>query len=209
MTKYWNNVWADSDYTDFRKYISISHQYKYLKYFNDYKIKKVCDIGCGFGKYSVISGINNYEVYGTDISERAISITKNMMNSFNLNYNEYKKCGISDVDFKDDIFDAVIAHAVIDHVTFQEAKKALQEFSRITKSSGLIYISFDGIDTDDLEEEHTILEDGSMFYEKGVRSGMIFKHYSENDIDEFVKEYEIIYRDTNSRGERDVILLNK
>lgn len=209
MTTYWNDIWKDTDYTEYKKYIDINQEFEYMKYFNKYNIKKICDIGCGFGKYSVISGINDCEIYGTDISENAILITTDMIESFNLDYKEYIKCEITKIDFKDNMFDGLIAHAVIDHVTFYEARKAIKEFSRITKPNGLIYISFDGIESDDLEEKHTILQDGSMFYEDGDRSGMIFKYYSDSNIDDLLDGFKVIYRCSNNRGERDIIIINK
>lgn len=208
MASFWDKIWVGTNYKDYKKYINLKQEYVYLNYFQKYKVKRVCDIACGFGKFSVISSINKYEVYGTDISNYAVEITKNMMDYFKLDYNEYKTCEVTDILFEDNMFDGVIAHSVLDHITYENAKKGIEELARVTKPSGLIYISFDGIEQQDKEIKHEVLEDGSMLYKEGKREGMIFRYYSDIEIKDILKGYEILYFQTNIRGERDIIYQN-
>ena len=77
---------------------------------------------------------------------------------------------------------------------------------RITVKEGLIFISFDGIEDDDLNLPHRILEDGSFLYTEGRRKGMIFKYYTNEDIDKLTDNLKIIYRKTMDNGERQLII---
>lgn len=207
--EYWDYVWIDEDYQEYKKYINTQYPYPFLEYFKQFNVAKVCDVGCGFGKYSVAAGINGFEVYGMDISEHAIKMTKDIMDSFNLQYRDYKVCKITAICFGESMFDGVIAHAVIDHVTLADAKKSIMELSRVTKPEGLINLSFDGLEPDDLKLPHRTLDDGSRLYTEGDREGLLFRYYTDAEIHDLLKKYAIVYFKTNTKGDRDVIIQNR
>lgn len=152
---------------------------------------------------------HGYNVDGFDISENSVTLTKNILNEFNFQCGDYKVCSLTNIDFEDNKFDAVIAHAVMDHLSTFDAEKALNELYRIVKENGLIYISFDCLEEDDLELEHTVLEDGSFLYTDESRNGLLFKYYTDEDINKLVKEKEQIYFNITRRGDREIILRKK
>lgn len=129
-----------------------------------------------------------------------------MLNNLNLKFMDFCVCCITDINYHDECFDGIIAHAVIDHLRTTEAIKALNELFRITKKNGLIYISFDGLENDDIEISHEILDDGSFKYIDDIRKGMIFKYYSNEEIKNFIIDKEILYFNTKKNGEREIIL---
>lgn len=205
---YWDHVWQGKTFLDYKQYVNPTINYGFVQVFKDHQVKDICDIGCGFGKYSVVSAYKGFNVSGTDISSHAISITKEMMQAFELGYHDYKVGDITAVPFGDKQFDAVIAHAVIDHVVYEDAKQALKEFSRITKEDGILYLSFDGLEEDDLTEDHHVLEDGSKVYINGSRKGMVFRYYTDEAVKDLISDYPILSMTTNARGERNVYLKN-
>ena len=69
-----------------------------------------------------------------------------MLELYNLQYNDYKVCSITEIAFENNYFDGTIAHSILDHLSYNNVKKALSELKRITKSNGLIYMSFDAIE---------------------------------------------------------------
>lgn len=99
--QYWDKAWADFDISFYKKYIDPSRNYVFIDYFKKHGVKTVCDIGCGFGRYSVVSSYNNFDVYGIDISDYAIKITEEMLKSFGLEYRQFKKCEITEIQFED------------------------------------------------------------------------------------------------------------
>ena len=208
MDNFWDRIWEGKSYKDFSNYIDLNVEHEFLKYFSKYNVKRVCDIACGFGKFSVIASANNYEVYGSDISKNAIKITKEMMENYNLEYKDYKVCNVTDILFNDNMFDGIIAHSVLDHITYENTKTTLNELSRITKPEGIIYISFDPIEAEDKVIEHDTLDDGSMIYTEGERKGMIFRYYTDEEIESLLNEYRILSFSKDSNGNRNIIYNN-
>ena len=205
MEKYWNNVW---DAPDIEKYIGYVKSYvawkpEFLEIFAKHNVKNVCDAACGFGAYSVMMSKRGYLVSGFDISENSVNLTRRMVQEFGLSCGKYEVCEITDIRYDDATFCAAVAHAVIDHIPLADAKIALAELFRIITPGGLLYLSFDPLGEDDLNNKHKVSDDGSLIYE----DGLLFRYYSEKDICLLLDGRKIIYSNTNPRGEREYILL--
>lgn len=206
MNSFWESIWSGSKAGEYQKYINIKTDYQFIDIFKMNKILSVCDAGCGFGKYSVICAYNGFEVSGFDISETAVAITKEMLNKYNLKFKDYRVCSITNINFDDRTFDGVVAHSVIDHLTYIDAEKAVNELLRVTKKNGLIYVSFDALEEDDISLPHIVLEDGSLKYTSGKRKDMIFRYYKNDEIKGLFKGFDFIYFNVNEYGERDIII---
>ena len=206
MNGYWSEMWSVSQSKDYIQYINPNREYEFIKLFKMHNVVKVCDAACGFGKYSVILSSNDFCVSGFDIADNAVKITLDNMRYFALNYDEYRTCSITDISFQDEKFDAVIAHAVLDHLRVKDARIALSELDRIIKPKGFIYLSFDGLNDDDLIDEHEVLAEGEYYYTKAGKKGMLFKYYSDQEIQDLLSEYDIIYYKSYDNGEREIIV---
>jgi len=208
MDIYWNEVWKDPDIEEYQRYIDQHSKSKpeFLDVFKEYNVKNVCDSACGFGAYSAMLSANGYQVVGFDVAKSSIELTKKLLNKFEINTCEYIVSSITNISLKDEKFDAVIAHAVIDHLAYIDAIRAIEELLRIVKNKGLVYISFDGIEDDDMKLEHIILDDGSFLYSDRSRDGLLFKYYSDTDINTLLYGRTIIYRKTNMHGDREIII---
>lgn len=209
MNGYWNEMWYSTKENDYVQYINFSRDYEFINLFKKFNVINVCDAACGFGKYSVILAKNEFRVSGFDVANHAVNITLDNMRHFHMNYDEYRTCSITQISFKENIFDAVIAHAVLDHLPVKDVRIALGELSRIVKSKGLIFLSFDGLSEDDLTDEHKVLPDGEFYYTKSAKEGMIFKYYSDTEIQNLLNEYDIIYYRSYDNGVREVIVQTK
>lgn len=209
MKEFWESVWKGQDLDRFESYINLEKKYIYIDFFKKYNINKVCDVGCGFGKYSIISGFNGFEIWGCDLANKAIEITKHTLDRIGLRHKEYKQSNILDIEFNKDEFDGSIAHTVIEYVKYKEAEKAIEELSRITKKDGLIYVAFGGLEQDDINMKHIKLDDGTFIYKEGKRKGMQFRFYNNEEIRELLSNHKIIYFDINAKKGRDVIFINQ
>lgn len=203
---YWDDMWQGWKIEDYKKYINLNYNYKFVDIFRKNNVETICDAACGFGKFSAICSKNNFTISGFDISGEAVNLTKAMLKEFNLKINEFKVCSLTEIDYEDESFDGAIAHAVMDHLKKAEAVKALNELLRIVKKNGLIYFSFDGIEDDDLNLSHRVLEDGSFEYTDESRKGMIFRHYTNDDIAELFNGHDIILFEEAKNGVRNVII---
>lgn len=95
---------------------------------------KVLDVGCGTGYGSRFLHDLGNEVSSIDVSEDAIGHARK-----NYAGPEYIKSSAENIPFPDEIFDAITAFEVIEHVP--DPYKALLEMHRVLKSGGSLFIS--------------------------------------------------------------------
>lgn len=205
---YWDTVWNRKDIEEYRRYIE---GYKGIKnsmvrQFRKHNCHKVCDAACGFGANSLILQSNGFDVWGFDISEDSVWITRELLTPYGIQKEQFKTASLTDTEYPDGFFDAVAVRAALDHLSVDEFESALKELQRITKEKGLLYASFDPLEPDDLELGHKVLEDGSFLYTDESRKGLLFHYYSEEDIQKAFRQYKILAMETDGRGNRHVII---
>ena len=206
--KYWDKSWKEENVKELSKYLDGYYKLetKVINIFKEHGIKTICDAGCGFGAYSLAFASNGFLVSAFDISEKSVEIATNLLKKYKSSINEIKVADILNTGYEDELFDGVVAHAVIDHLTKEDANKALKELCRITKPNGLIMLSFDIPEEDDYCEEHRLLEEGTMFYTSKSRSGMIFHPYDIKEIKVFLDKFKIIYEEEKTNRENIIII---
>lgn len=207
-SNYWDQEWNSQTIDAYQRYLEghmRAHPW-FLEAFTKNEVKHVCDAACGFGAYGAMLAANGFQVSGFDVSSSAVNLTKQLFTNNNICFSNYIVSDICAIDFAHDFFDATVAHAVLDHLTESNAERALCELVRITKPGGLVYISFDPLEQDDISEPHDVLEDGSFLYLDGERNGLLFRHCSARSINSMLKPYQILQWRINKRGERELLL---
>ncbi|MCL2187869.1 MAG: class I SAM-dependent methyltransferase [Defluviitaleaceae bacterium] len=204
MKGYWNDIWRQAEIEKYIGYVKgyLTWKPKFLDVFNAHNIESVCDAACGFGAYSVMLTKNGYDVCGFDISDKSVDLTNRIMQAFGCENGGYKVCSLTSIEYDDASFDAVVAHAVIDHLPLADAKIALEELFRILVPDGLLYVTFDPLSEDDECKAHHVLEDGSRLYD----DGLLFRYYSDEEIHNLLCGKSIVWTTTNTRGEREFVL---
>lgn len=103
------------------------------------------EIGCGTGATTrFLAQRDNFsgKAYGVDQSPDFIEVAKRFAQSENISDRiEFSVGDAHKLDFSDSMFDVVIAHTVISHVT--EPETVIQEMARVVKPGGTLVI-FDG-----------------------------------------------------------------
>ena len=206
--KYWEKCWQEENLQDLYRFIDGYYQLKSdeIDFFKRNGIVKVCDAACGFGAYSLAFASNGFEVSAFDISKSAVEIATKALQKYNLDIIELKTAGILNTGYDDASFDGVNAHAVLDHLTSEDAKCALKELFRITRPDGLVMVSFDIPEEEDFTEDHILLEDGTMQYTCDSRCGMLFHPYDWKEIAELTKDFKTVYKADKGKREHIVIL---
>lgn len=209
--KYWEQMWSIEDLANYRPFYenSIHRHPKFLEIFSQYPITQVCDAACGFGTYSRILHEAGYQLSGFDISEESLKLTRALLKESGIPTDTYLVSDICDIQFGEGSFDAVVAHAVLDHLEFSQAEVAVNELFRIVKTGGLVYLSFDPMEDDDLKIPHQVMQDGSFFYTDGDRKGLLFRHYTDSDIRVLCRDRQILSWTESDGGDRELVLIKR
>lgn len=95
---------------------------------------KLLDVGCGVGDFP--EAIGHYrpdlEVYGIDVSKRAIRLAKKRVKKV-----RFKVADVQDLPFADESFDTVTCFDLLEHV--EDPKKTLDEIYRVLKPKGVFH----------------------------------------------------------------------
>lgn len=97
----------------------------------------ILDAGCGFGRDTKVFIDRGFKVIGIDLSEKLLEIAK-----INIPQAKFIKMDLRILDFPDNYFDAIWCNAVLLHLSIEDIKKALDEFYRVLKHGGKLFVSF-------------------------------------------------------------------
>ena len=141
---YWNKrtpyTWGS--YKDMREL-----RYKLQDYmldtfrFQDFKGKKVLEIGCGSGIDSAEFIKNGADVYATDMTESAVKHTKNLFKKLNFNeevISNVRKVDARNLPFEDNFFDHIYTYGVLHHIP--DVKDAVSEIYRVLNPKGSCHV---------------------------------------------------------------------
>jgi len=110
---------------------------------NDYRVMhdvtRALDLGCGHGRHVIMLAEQGYEVSGIDISDVAIAVAREWVAQKGLKA-DLQVGSVTALPYGDGIFDLVISHGVLDHVYYDESKRAIREVRRVLKRNGLLYV---------------------------------------------------------------------
>ena len=206
----WENLWSDTSGGELLPYLERFYRLKsrVIDIFKEHGAVRICDAACGCGAYSLAFASNGFEVYSFDVSPSAAKLAKEGLERFGLDGSRVKSADILSTGYPDSFFDGTVANSVLDHMSVADAKTALSELRRITKPDGIIMVSFDSAEGDDLSEPHDILPDGSILYTSGRRRGMIVHPYSEREARRLLGGLETVYTEVNPHGEQVFIFKN-
>lgn len=205
---YWESCWQEENSEKLQTYLKGWKNYhgREIELLREYQVNSVCDAACGFGAYTIAFASNGFAVSGFDISSASVEITRQGLAQCGFETVDIKMASILDTGYEDASFDAVNAHAVLDHLTVTDAKRAMEELFRIVRKDGLVMVSFDSAEEEDFLEEHIEIEPGTMQYVSGERAGMLFHPYAWKEIGSLLKKYEIIEKWTTRKGEQVVVV---
>ena len=197
---FWNQAFAAAD-ANWRRLPTSKRAGHIIDLLLEHKAQTILDVGCAVGRLSMLIAAQGIEVYGLDASEKAISFAQSWAEDEQMPNIHFDVGLSSTLRYPSQRFDAVIANAVLDHMPLTEAKKSVQEIWAVLKPGGLIIASFDGLDEKE-DRPHHVLEDGTWLYTHGMQRGLIWRHYTEQELGRLFGKFEVRDLYTDSDGSR-------
>jgi len=102
--------------------------------FNGYEGKKVLDIGCGPGWYTVQYAKGGADVTGVDLTEQAVNLAGKFIEIEGLDNARVQQADAQNLPFDDNTFDLAASSGVLHHVP--DPQQAFREVRRVLKPGG-------------------------------------------------------------------------
>ncbi len=109
--------------------------------FRKNKVKRILDLGCGYGRHIVYFAKHGFDVYGIDIAQEGLKIAGSWLKKENLKVHLKHASIYKKLPYPDDFFDTVVSIRVIHHSEIKEVRKTIKEIERVLKPNGLIFIT--------------------------------------------------------------------
>jgi 2-polyprenyl-3-methyl-5-hydroxy-6-metoxy-1,4-benzoquinol methylase len=105
----------------------------------DVKNKRILDVGCGWGLYTLTFARLGAHAYGQDLSVSSINTAKTLMEVLGLNVT-YKIGDVKSLSFEDNYFDAIFSGDFFEHISEDDKNLVFQEIYRVLKPNGVFTI---------------------------------------------------------------------
>lgn len=113
---------------------------KVVELFDEKGIRRVLDLGFGSGRHTVFLASHGFEVYGTELSETGLEMTKEWLNNEGLPAQLSLASCYEKFPFENKFFDAVVSTRVIYHNYHEKVLYCISEIERVLKKNGLLYV---------------------------------------------------------------------
>ncbi|HOX10553.1 MAG TPA: class I SAM-dependent methyltransferase [Candidatus Moranbacteria bacterium] len=113
-----------------------------IKCFKKNGVRKILDLGSGTGRHIIQLAQEGFDVYGIDISEEGIKITRKWLKGEKLKADLKIGSMYARLPYKDNFFDAIISIQSFHHERIRNIRKGILEIKRILKPNGFIFMTF-------------------------------------------------------------------
>ncbi len=177
---FWNRVFSAAD-PSWRRIPAGDRANRIVDLLLAHRARTVLDLGCAIGRLSMRIAAAGIEVYGVDISQKAIEFAQAWARDEEMPNVHFQVGSAANLLFPDATFDAVVANAVFDHMPLSEARRAVREAWAVLKPGGLLIASFDDPQGKEGHPYHRF-GDGTRLYIRGPYRGLVWRPYSETEI---------------------------
>lgn len=109
--------------------------------FEQRKVKRILDLGCGAGRHTIFFSKKGFEVYGIDVSSKGVRIVKQRLKKAGFSANIRVGSIYESLPYKDKFFDAVICIKTLNHARIEGIRKAIREIRRVLVQDGLVFVT--------------------------------------------------------------------
>lgn len=200
--RFWEKCFADSEFNF--KFSPGENLLEIMERLKKNKSRRVLDLGCGLGRWSIALARAGFQIKAVDISSEAIKRVQKWAEKEGL-YIETQVSPAQELDSERDGFDAVICNSVLDHMPLAEAQKVMFHLKNVLRPDGIAYVSFDGLEKED-QKKYVLLKDKTRRYISGKQKGMLWRFYIDEEIKGLCGEMAILEFRVRRNGKREVWL---
>jgi ubiquinone/menaquinone biosynthesis C-methylase UbiE/uncharacterized protein YbaR (Trm112 family) len=104
---------------------------------NKNEYKKLLDVGCGWGRWTISSAIKGYESVGIDISISSLVLAKKISEKLNLKNCNFVCCDVLDLPLKENTFDRVFSFSFLQHFSESNLQIILKNVANKMKNNSI------------------------------------------------------------------------
>lgn len=101
--------------------------------------KRLLDIGCNWGRWSIAAARKGYVVSGVDPSPQAVLAARRVAEQLALDI-DYRSGSGEIIPYAENTFDVVFSYSVLQHLAKERVREAIAEVNRILKPGGVVLI---------------------------------------------------------------------
>lgn len=151
------------------------------------------DLGCGLGRHSILFGKNQFQVSCFDISETAVSSTREWAESEDLCFH-YDIGDMLSLPYKDASFDCIMCRNVISHSDTEGVKQTISEIHRVLKKDGECFLTLASKENWSFQQDDWPLldENTRVRMDNGLEHGIPHFYADYHQVKELFHDFEII-----------------
>jgi SAM-dependent methyltransferase len=143
---------------------------------------RLLDAGCGSGKYAIPLRYRGYDVLAVDASQKALKMAEERCMIHKLDI-DLLAANVYLLPFKDASFDVVWCYGVMQHLLSNERKLAVNEFKRLLRKEGLLFLEVFG--EDDMRYGGKEIEPGTF----SRNNGIIYHYFNRRELEELLQDF--------------------
>lgn len=147
-----------------------------------HNIGRLLDAGCGSGKYSIPLKMRGFDVVAIDVSKKALEMACKSSTNWNIDM-DFLAASICKTPFQDASFDVIWCYGVLQHLLSGERLQAINEFSRILKNDGVLFLEVFG--RDDMRYGGKEVEPDTFSRD----SGIVYHYFNKAELEELLENF--------------------
>lgn len=118
--------------------------YEAVRLFQAHGCRRVLDLGCGSGRYTLGLEREGLRVAGLDIAREGLALTRQKLQAGSFACRLVQADFCLPLPFRSEAFDAVFSAQVIHHARLDQVRRAIAEIQRVLAPGGIIFVSVSG-----------------------------------------------------------------
>lgn len=147
-----------------------------VDFLREAKAERVLDLGCGTGRHTAYLVQNGFELIGCDSSEAALRIVREVLPEV-----ELLVCDAGSPPYRNQSFDGIFCHAVIQHGTLAAIRKTIAEMHRVLRGGGALFLTVTSTEHPEYQTGHEI-EPGTKLHIDAIDGDMPHHYFTEQEM---------------------------